>query len=178
MVEPNDIVVSGWDISSLNLADAMERAQVFDWDLQRQLIPYMKEIKPLPGIYIPDFIAANQKDRADNVLRGSKQEMIEKIRQDIRDFKAKHQLDSVVVLWTANTERFVDIVSGVNDTADNLLAAIKRDESGKHSSHTPTPPSPPDALCIRNTRLCRKPCLIVLCCRNLSFQLVRCCFHP
>jgi len=129
MVEPNDIVVSGWDISSLNLADAMERAQVFDWDLQRQLIPYMKEIKPLPGIYIPDFIAANQKDRADNVLRGSKQEMVEKIRQDIRDFKTKHQLDSVVVLWTANTERFVDIVSGVNDTADNLLAAIRRDEA-------------------------------------------------
>lgn len=41
----------------------MERAQVLDWDLQRQLIPYMKDMKPLPGIYIQDFIAANQKDR-------------------------------------------------------------------------------------------------------------------
>lgn len=129
MVHPNDIVIGGWDISGQNLADAMERAQVFDWDLQRQLIPYMKEIKPLPGIYIPDFIAANQKDRADNILKGTKQEMVEKIRQDIRDFRAKHQLDSVVVLWTANTERFVDIVSGINDTADNLLAAIKREEA-------------------------------------------------
>jgi myo-inositol-1-phosphate synthase len=89
----------------------------------------MKEIKPLPGIYIPDFIAANQKDRADNVLRGTKQEMVDKIRQDIRDFRAKHQLDSVVVLWTANTERFVEISSGINDTADNLLAAIKREEA-------------------------------------------------
>jgi len=128
MVEPNDLVIGGWDISSLNLADAMERACVLDWDLQRQLIPYMKEIKPLPGIYIPDFIAANQKDRADHVIKGTKQELVEKIRQDIRDFKTKHQLDSVVVLWTANTERFVDILSGVNDTADNLLAAIKRDE--------------------------------------------------
>ena len=28
MVHPNDIVLSGWDISSLNLAEAMERAQV------------------------------------------------------------------------------------------------------------------------------------------------------
>jgi len=129
MVHPNDIVIGGWDISSQNLADAMERAQVFDWDLQRQLIPYMKDIKPLPGIYIPDFIAANQKDRADNVLRGTKQEMVEKIRQDIREFRTKHQLDSVVVLWTANTERFVEISSGINDTADNLLAAIKREEA-------------------------------------------------
>lgn len=46
----------------------MQRAQVLDWDLQRQLIPYMKDIVPLPSIYIPDFIAANQSDRANNVI--------------------------------------------------------------------------------------------------------------
>jgi len=28
------------------------------------------------------------------------------------------------VLWTANTERFASLQSGVNDTADNLLQAI------------------------------------------------------
>ena len=28
-------------------------------------------------------------------------------------------------MWTANTERYADIVPGVNDTADNLLQAIK-----------------------------------------------------
>jgi myo-inositol-1-phosphate synthase len=29
------------------------------------------------------------------------------------------------VLWTANTERFADIIPGVNDTAENLLRAIE-----------------------------------------------------
>lgn len=128
MVDPNDIVFGGWDINGSNLADAMERAQVLDWDLQRQLIPHMKDIKPLPGIYIPDFIAANQKDRADNILKGTKQELVEKIRQDIRNFKDANKLDKIVVLWSANTERFADIVEGVNDTAENLMAAIKRNE--------------------------------------------------
>ncbi len=28
MVDPNDIVFGGWDISGVNLAEAMERAQV------------------------------------------------------------------------------------------------------------------------------------------------------
>jgi hypothetical protein len=28
MVEPNDVVFDGWDISGMNMADAMERAQV------------------------------------------------------------------------------------------------------------------------------------------------------
>jgi myo-inositol-1-phosphate synthase len=31
----------------------------------------------------------------------------------------------VIVLWTANTERYADIIPGVNDTADNLLNAVK-----------------------------------------------------
>ncbi|ETE66525.1 Inositol-3-phosphate synthase [Ophiophagus hannah] len=41
MVHPNDIVFDGWDISSMNLADAMRRAEVLDWALQEQLRPYM-----------------------------------------------------------------------------------------------------------------------------------------
>lgn len=128
MVDPNDIVLGGWDINNANLAEAMERAKVLDWDLQRQLIPYMKDMKPLPSIYLPDFIAANQKDRANNVLSGSKFEMMEKIRKDIREFKEKNKLDKVIVLWSANTERFADIIAGVNDSADSLLDAIKRGE--------------------------------------------------
>jgi myo-inositol-1-phosphate synthase len=128
MVNPNDIVVGGWDISSLNLAESMHRAQVLEPDLQRQLEPYMESMQPLPSIYYPDFIAANQSDRADNVLSGTKQEHLEKIRKDIRDFKAKNKLDQVIVLWTANTERFSEIVTGLNDTADNLLRAIRENQ--------------------------------------------------
>jgi len=128
MVEPNDIVFGGWDINNANLAEAMERAKVLPYDLQRQLVPYMKDIRPLPSVYLPDFIAANQSERANNVLRGSKQQLLNKLRNDIQDFKTKHSLDKVIIIWSANTERFCDVVEGLNDTADNLLAAIKRDE--------------------------------------------------
>lgn len=129
MVHPNDVELGGWDISKMNLADAMERSGVLEYDLQRQLVPYLKDIVPLPSMYQQDFIAANQKDRADNVLTGTKQEMLDKIRADIRNFKAERKVDKVVVLWTATTERFSSIEEGLNDTADNLLAAIARDEA-------------------------------------------------
>ena len=36
-----------------------------------------------------------QSDRADNVLSGTKQEMMQKIRNDIKDFKEKKNLDKV-----------------------------------------------------------------------------------
>lgn len=129
MVDPNDIVLDGWDISSKNLADAMERARVLDYNLQTQLKPYMEDFKPRPSIYIPEFIAANQAERADNVLTGTKQEMMTKIREDIREFKKSSSVDKVIVLWTANTERFSDVIPGVNDTAETLIKSIRENES-------------------------------------------------
>ncbi|TFK68475.1 Myo-inositol-1-phosphate synthase [Pluteus cervinus] len=131
MVHPNDLVLGGWDISGVPLDKAMQRAQVLDYDLQRQVAPYMALIgKPLPSIYYPDFIAANQEARADNLIPGdNKQAHLDHIRADIRKFKATNDLDRVVVFWTANTERYSDIIVGVNDTADNLLASIKNSHS-------------------------------------------------
>ena len=59
MVNPDDIVVSGWDISDMNLADCMERACVFDYPLQQKLRPYLQSVTPMKAIYYPEFIAAN-----------------------------------------------------------------------------------------------------------------------
>ncbi|KAF8883277.1 hypothetical protein BD779DRAFT_1540443 [Infundibulicybe gibba] len=131
MVHPNDLVLGGWDISGLSMDKAMERARVLDYDLQRQVAPHMALLgKPLPSIYYPDFIAANQEARADNLVAGNdKQVHLEKIRADIREFKATNGLDRSVIFWTANTERYSDIIPGVNDTADNLLAAIRASHS-------------------------------------------------
>ena len=86
MVHPNDLVIGGWDISSMPLDEAMDRAQVLEPTLKQLVRDEMATMKPLPSIYYPDFIAANQEDRADNVLDGSKacSAHVEKIRQDIR----------------------------------------------------------------------------------------------
>lgn len=126
MVSPNDLAISGWDLNKRDLASAMKVAKVFDYDLQTKLEPYMKDIVPLPSVYFPDFIASNQKDRADNVLKGTIQEQLDQLRKDIQDFKKKEKVDKVIVLWSATTERFVDIEKGVNDTAEALLESIKK----------------------------------------------------
>jgi myo-inositol-1-phosphate synthase len=86
MVHPNDLVLGGWDISGMNLAEAMDRAQVLEPSLKQQVKKEMALMTPLPSIYYPDFIAANQEDRADNILPGSKACMahVEQIRKDMR----------------------------------------------------------------------------------------------
>lgn len=86
MIHPNDLVLGGWDISGLNLAEAMDRAQVLEPTLKAQVRKEMAGMKPLPSIYYPDFIAANQGDRADNLIPESKAswDHVEQIRKDIR----------------------------------------------------------------------------------------------
>ncbi|KAK8921615.1 hypothetical protein KSP39_PZI020708 [Platanthera zijinensis] len=128
MVNPDDVVFGGWDISNMNLADAMTRAKVLDIDLQKQLRPYMESMVPLPGIYDPDFIAANQDSRANSVIKGTKMEQVQQVIKDIREFKEKTRVDKVVVLWTANTERYSNVVVGLNDTIENLLASLEMNE--------------------------------------------------
>ncbi|RZR83310.1 hypothetical protein BHM03_00009907 [Ensete ventricosum] len=113
---PDDIVFGGWDISNMNLADAMARAMVLDIDLQKQLRPYMESMVPLPGIFDPDFVAANQSGRANSVIKGTKKEQ-------------KTKTDKVVVLWTANTERYSDVIVGFNDTMENLMASLEKNEA-------------------------------------------------
>ncbi|CAJ0958840.1 unnamed protein product, partial [Mesorhabditis belari] len=105
----------------------MCRAKVFEPELIDQLKPYMEHIVPKPSIYYPDFIASNQGDRANNVIPGTnKQEHLELIRKDIREFKKTNDLDCVIVLWTANTERYTDVRSGLNSTADEILRSIEK----------------------------------------------------
>ncbi|XP_043208375.1 inositol-3-phosphate synthase 1-like isoform X2 [Amphibalanus amphitrite] len=124
MVHPNDLLLDGWDISSAPLSEAMERAQVLDPALQEQLKPHMAGMRPRPALYDPEFIAANQADRADNVIKGTLQQQVDQLRADIRHFRSTSGADRVIVLWTANTERFAEIRAGLNNTEEELLEAI------------------------------------------------------
>lgn len=81
------------------------------------------------GIYDPKFIAANQEERADNIIKGSRREQVETIQQHIQEFKQTKDVDKVVVLWTANTERYAAVQEGLNDTIESLMAAVDKDEA-------------------------------------------------
>ena len=47
------------------------------------------------GIYDPAFIAANQEARADNLIKGSRQEQVDAVRAQIREFKEANDVDKV-----------------------------------------------------------------------------------
>lgn len=127
LAEPSEIALGGWDISGCNLADALDRAGVLEPDLCTKLRPHLEHMAPLPAAFDPKFIAKNQRPRADNLIPSQdKWTQLEALRKDIQCFKSEHKIDFVVVVWTANSERYAEESHGVNDTAENLLCAIKQ----------------------------------------------------
>eukprot|EP01055_Gregarina_sp_Pseudo9_P003514 Gregarina_sp_Pseudo_9__3513@NODE_367_length_3026_cov_49_364915_g346_i0_p1_GENE_NODE_367_length_3026_cov_49_364915_g346_i0NODE_367_length_3026_cov_49_364915_g346_i0_p1_ORF_typecomplete_len515_score107_35NAD_binding_5/PF07994_12/6_9e154Inos1P_synth/PF01658_17/9_8e50_NODE_367_length_3026_cov_49_364915_g346_i013952939 len=127
MLHPNDLVVGGWDISKTVMSEAVRRAQVMPLDIQRQVAETLDRIPVWPGVHRPGFIATNQQVRADNVIAGTQATQLQQLRADILTFKNQNNLDKVFVVWTGNTERFVDHQPGYHDTADNFLQAIDND---------------------------------------------------
>jgi myo-inositol-1-phosphate synthase len=59
MVDPNKMVVGGWDISKLDMYSALCRAEVLPPEFRDKCKPYLESIVPLPSVYYKDFIASN-----------------------------------------------------------------------------------------------------------------------
>lgn len=128
MVNPNDLVVGGWDISKKNIYEATKRAKVLEPTMYNQLKEYTEKMVPLPAVFDLSFVAPNQENRADNVIEGDKQKKLDTVRQHIKDFKTNNNLDTVIILWNANTERYCEVDEKIHGSADALLNAIKNDE--------------------------------------------------
>ena len=52
-----------------------------------------------------------QGTRADHTISGSRQQQLEAVRAHIRGFRESSRAERVVVLWTANTERYSEVGS-------------------------------------------------------------------
>ena len=123
MANPVDFEISGWDIKAENLYESAVRSKVLEPTLLEQLKEEMEQINPLPAILNPDYIAANQADRMDNVLTGTNRELIDTIKQDIQNMKQR--TEKVIVLWTANTEMF--LLPEIN-TLDDLETRVETNQ--------------------------------------------------
>lgn len=66
---------------------------------------FLRGIEPMPAVFDQNYV---RRLEGDNVKVGkNKRELGEQLREDIRAFKAKHDLDRVVMVWCASTEVFL-----------------------------------------------------------------------
>ncbi len=102
----DDLVFGGWDPIPDDALVAARKAGVLE---ERDLAPiadFLQGIVPMPAVFDPRYVTRLQ--GATNVKQGkTKRDLAEQLRQDIRDFKARHGLERCVMVWCASTEAYI-----------------------------------------------------------------------
>ena len=122
----DDIVFGAWDVYPANAYESAINAEVLK---EKDINPVREEleaIKPLKAAFDHNYAKRldgnNVKDAKD------RWDMVEQLREDIRNFKKEKGVDRVVVLWAASTEVYVPVDEKVHGTLAALEAAMKADD--------------------------------------------------
>ena len=101
----DDIVFGAWDPIPDDALTAARKAGVLEEKDLAPVADFLAAIKPMPAVFDNHYVT---RINGTNVKKGkTKRDLAEQLRQDIRDFKAKHKLDRVVIVWCASTEIFI-----------------------------------------------------------------------
>ena len=122
----DDIVFGCWDVYPQNAYQAAMYAEVLKEKDINPVREELEQIVPMPAAFDKNY--AKRLD-GDNVKASlTRWEMVEALRNDIRDFKAQKGCERVVVLWAASTEIYVPINEQVHYQLADLENAMKADD--------------------------------------------------
>ncbi|MCM1292446.1 MAG: inositol-3-phosphate synthase [Bacteroides sp.] len=122
----DDIVFGAWDVYPANAYESAINCEVLK---EKDINPVKDEllaIKPMKAAF--DHNYAKRLDGDNIMVDKTRWEMVEQLREDIRNFKKENNLDRVVVLWAASTEVYVPVDMEVHGTLAALEDAMKADD--------------------------------------------------
>ncbi|HUA28731.1 MAG TPA: inositol-3-phosphate synthase [Streptosporangiaceae bacterium] len=127
LAELDQLVFGAWDPIGDTAYEAALKCGVLDrFDHIEPIAAELKEIEPMPAIFDRGYVrrlhGANVKPQA------SKRELAEALRGDIRDFKAAHSCERMIVVSCASTEIFAEPGPAHRDL-DALEAAIDANDN-------------------------------------------------
>ncbi len=126
LADLNDIVFGAWDVYPANAYESAMHAEVLK---EKDITPVkdeLEQIVPMKAAF--DHNYAKRLD-GDNIMVGkTRWEMVEQLREDIRNFKKEKGVDRVVVLWAASTEVYVPVDEKCHYKLADLEAAMKADD--------------------------------------------------
>lgn len=118
-----DLVFGGWDLIAENLAEAAATHNVLTLQQFQAVSKKLKNIKPLPAVFNREFCPTIE---GDNIFKGENhKECIEKIRQDIHQFRKEQNIENIVMINLASTERFADKNSDTFASLENFEKALE-----------------------------------------------------
>ena len=101
-----DIVFGAWDPIPDDAYTASRKAGVLEERDLEPMADFLRGIVPMPAVFDSRYVT--RLTNTTNVKQGkTKRDLAEQLRQDIRDFRTRHDLERVVAVWCASTETFI-----------------------------------------------------------------------
>ena len=123
----NDIVFGAWDVYPANAYESACNAQVLQPKDIEPVKDELEKIVPIKAAFDKNY--AKRLDGNNVKQCKDRWDMMEQVREDIRNFKKTTGVDRVVVLWAASTEIYVAPDMKYHGTVAALEAAMKADDT-------------------------------------------------
>ncbi len=122
-----DIEFAAWDVYP---ADAYRSAMYAEVLKEKDIEPVRDELEkivPMKAAFDKNFAKRLDGDNVKDCK--TRWEMVEQLREDIRNFKKEHNCSRIVVAWAASTEIYVPVNNEVHGTLAALEKAMKDNDT-------------------------------------------------
>jgi myo-inositol-1-phosphate synthase len=132
LADLDNLVFGAWDPIPDDGYDSAIKAGVLHKEKHLDPIQdFLRSIKPMPAVFDTQYV--KKLDGPNKKTGATKKDLAEQLRADIRNFKAEHQCDRLVMVWCGSTEVYVR-PSQVHET-------IEAFEKGMEENHPDITPS-------------------------------------
>ena len=122
----NDIVFGAWDVYPANAYESAVNAEVLQEKDINPVKDELEKIVPMKAAF--DHNYASRLDGNNVKDCKNRWDIVEQLREDIRNFKAANNCERIVVLWAASTEIYVPVDEKIHGTLAALEEAMKADD--------------------------------------------------
>jgi myo-inositol-1-phosphate synthase len=121
----DDLVFGAWDPIPDDAYQAAIKAGVLTPADLAGVSDFLQTIAPMPAAFDQHYVT---RINGTHVKKGkTKRDLAEQIRQDIRDFKSRHHLDRLVMVWCASTEIYIK-AGAAHATLEQFEKAMERND--------------------------------------------------
>ena len=126
LADLNDIVFGGWDVYEDNVYEAARKAGVLDPYLLKAIQPELEALVPMKAAFDKNFV--KNLDGTHVKEYDTKYNLALAVMDDIKNFKARHNCDRIVLVWCGSTEIFHEAAE-IHDTLAKFEQALKDNDS-------------------------------------------------
>ncbi len=127
LADLKDIEFGAWDVYP---ADAYRSAMYAEVLKEKDIEPVKDELEkivPMKAAFDKNYAKRLDGDNVKDCK--TRWEMVEALREDIRNFKKEHGCARIVVVWAASTEIYVPVYEPVHNTLEALEKAMKDNDT-------------------------------------------------